>query len=1049
MRFIMLSHTFRVLLASCLVCAALLQTANASDPKSERIDFSRDIRPILSNTCYACHGPSDDNREAGLRLHEKEGAFSKLESGEVAVVAGDRKKSAMFQRISSTDEDEVMPPTDFDKKLTADQIELIGRWIDQGAEWRGHWSFIKPERPAPPAVTQEQFIRNDIDRFIVARLEKEGLNPSPMAKKTRLIRRLTFDLTGLPPTLKDIDNFLADTSANAYEKIVDRLLRSPRYGEHMTRIWLDAARYGDTHGLHLDNERSMWPYRDWLIKSFNNNMPFDQFTIEQLAGDLLPNPSLDQLVATGFNRCNVTTSEGGSIAEEYRVRYAVDRVEAVSTVFLGLSLNCTVCHDHKFDPISQQEFYQLFAFYANTADNAMDGNALLPPPAIKVPTPSQKAQQATYQQQITALQKQISNSVAAVKYVDPGNPEKIKPPQPTEVVWIDDAIPAGASPQGNEGGDSWKWVAQSEKHPVFSGEKSHHRMSEGLSQHFFTGAKPGLKIVAGDRLFAYVYIDPDDPPREIMLQFNDGSWEHRAYWGRNVILWGKNKTPSRYRTGRPVPRAGEWARLEVDAQDVGLKPGSVLNGWAFTQFDGTVYWDKAGVMTLGAVPSHFDSQLAWEETQKAIKKNALPKNIQDVLKVEREKRSKAQAKLILDYFIKNAYTKTRDILDSMNKQLAEFRKQAETLDKAIPSTLVMREKTKNLKDTYLLIRGEYDKPDKNQKLDPGVPASLHNFPSDTPVNRLGLAKWLVDVENPLTARVTVNRFWQQFFGVGIIKTTEEFGSQGEWPSHPQLVDWLATEFFQSGWDVKRMQKLIVMSGTYRQSSKVTPEHILKDPENRLLARGPRFRLDAEMIRDNALFLSGLLVGKIGGKSVKPYQPAGLWNAVGYTDSNTANFVQEHGENLYRRSMYTFWKRTSPPPTMASFDAPSRESCTVRRERTNTPLQALIMMNDIQFVEAARKLAERMMTEAGKNPKERIVFAFRMATSRRPTSEESAVLLEIYHAHLAEYQKDKQAALKLVSVGEIKRNEALDVSELAAWTMIVNLILNLDETVTKG
>ncbi|MCH7987745.1 MAG: DUF1549 domain-containing protein, partial [Planctomycetes bacterium] len=654
MRFIMLSLTSRVLMATCLLFSAILQTTNAADPKSEQIDFSRDIRPILSNTCYACHGPSEDNREAGLRLHEKEGAFSKLESGEVAVVAGDRKKSALFQRISSKDEDEVMPPADFDKKLTADQIELIGRWIDQGADWRGHWSFIKPERPTPPAVTQEQFIRNDIDRFIVARLEKEGLKPAPEAKKTRLIRRLTFDLTGLPPTLKDIDKFLADTSTNAYEKVVDRLLRSPRYGEHMTRIWLDAARYGDTHGLHLDNERSMWPYRDWLIKSFNNNMPFDQFTIEQLAGDLLPNPSLDQLVATGFNRCNVTTSEGGSIAEEYRVRYAVDRVEAIGTVFLGLSLNCTVCHKHKFDPISQQEFYQLFAFYANTADNAMDGNALLPPPAIKVPTPAQKAQQATYQQQITALQKRISDSVAAVKYVDPGQPGKIKPPQPTEVVWIDDVLPKGSAPQGDEGANSWKWVTQSEGHPVYSGEKSHTRMSTGLSQHYFTGAKPGLTIAAGDRLFAYVYIDPDDPPREIMLQFNDGSWEHRAYWGRNVILWGKNKTPSRFRTGRPVPKGGEWARLEVDALDVGLKPGSVLNGWAFTQFDGTVHWDKAGVVTLGAVPSHFDSQLAWEETQKAIKKNALPKNIQDVLKVEQEKRSKAQAKLILDYFIKNA-----------------------------------------------------------------------------------------------------------------------------------------------------------------------------------------------------------------------------------------------------------------------------------------------------------------------------------------------------------------------------------------------------------
>jgi len=1048
MRFIMLSLTYRVLMATCLVFVAVLQTTFAADPKPEQIEFSRDIRPILSNTCYACHGPSEDNREAGLRLHQKEGAFSKLESGEVAVVAGDRKKSAMFQRISSKNEDEVMPPADFDKKLTAEQIELIGRWIDQGADWQGHWSFIKPERPAVPSVKQEQFVRNNIDRFIAARLEKEGLKPSPEAKKTRLIRRLTFDLTGLPPTLKEIDDFLADTSANAYEKVVDRLLRSPRYGEHMTRIWLDAARYGDTHGLHLDNERSIWPYRDWLIKSFNNNMPFDQFTIEQLAGDLLPNPSLDQLVATGFNRCNVSTSEGGSIAEEYRVRYAVDRVEAIGTVFLGLSLNCTVCHEHKFDPITQQEFYQLFAYYANTADNAMDGNALLPPPAVKVPSQEQKKQQAAYQKQMAVLQKKIRTQIAQVKYVEPSKPKEVKKIEPTEVVWIDDVLPKGAAPQGNEGANSWKWVTQSEGHPVYSGEKSHTRMSTGQSQHFFTGAKPGLKIAAGDRLFAYVYLDPKNPPKQVMLQFNDGKWEHRAYWGQNLIGFGKNRTPSRLRQGK-LPKAGKWVRLEVDAQAVGLKPGTQINGWAFTQFDGTVHWDKSGVVTVGSLPSHFDSILAWEESQKAIKKSSLPKTIQDPLKVQRDKRNDAQKKLIHEYFIEHVYTGSRKVFNPLHKELAAVRKKSGELEKAIPSTLVMREKTSDLKETYLLIRGEYDKPDKNQKLNSGIPKSLHPWPQGAPNNRLGLARWLMDLNNPLTARVVVNRFWQQYFGIGIVKTTEEFGSQGEWPSHPQLIDWLATEFFQSGWDVKRMQKLIVMSGTYRQSSKVTPELLNKDPENRLLARGPRFRLDAEMIRDNALFLSGLLVGTIGGKSVKPYQPAGLWNAVGYTDSNTANFVQDHGENLYRRSMYTFWKRTSPPPSMASFDAPSRESCSVRRERTNTPLQALIMMNDIQFVEAARKLAERMMTEAGVNPKERIAFAFRMATSRRPADDETALFLEMFNAHLAEYRKNQQAALKLLAVGEMKRNEKLDVSELAAWTMIANLILNLDETVTKG
>lgn len=438
----MLFRVSRLWIITGLFTVIAGQVSFAAEP-IKRIDFSRDIRPILSNTCFTCHGPNEEKREADLRLDEKTSAFSKLDSDETAVVPGNRKKSALYQRIATKDQDLIMPPADNDKKLTPEQIEMIGEWIDQGGEWRGHWSFSKPQRTAPPQVkpSHQPFVQNQIDRFIIAELEQEGLKPAPEAEKTRLIRRVTFDLTGLPPTLKEIDNFLADNSVNAYEKVVNRLLKSPRYGEHMTRFWLDAARYGDTHGLHLDNERSIWPYRDWLIKAFNNNMPFDQFTTEQLAGDLLPNPSLDQLIATGFNRCNVTTSEGGSIAEEYRVRYASDRVETIGTVFLGLSLNCTVCHEHKFDPISQQEFYKLFAYYANTADAPMDGNALLPAPAVKVPSPEQKKQQTTYQQQITASQKSIRDQIAAVKYVEPKKPGEVKKPEPREIVWVDDALP--------------------------------------------------------------------------------------------------------------------------------------------------------------------------------------------------------------------------------------------------------------------------------------------------------------------------------------------------------------------------------------------------------------------------------------------------------------------------------------------------------------------------------------------------------------------------------------------------------------------------------
>ncbi|MFQ5734757.1 MAG: DUF1549 domain-containing protein, partial [Planctomycetaceae bacterium] len=612
-------------------CAAVLLAAGSRASADGKVDYNRDIRPLLSNTCYKCHGPDGKQRQAGLRLDRRDSVTGKLESDAVAIVPGSRAKSELWRRITAKDADERMPPADSGKKLTAAQVKLLGKWIDQGGKYAKHWSFIPPKRPQLPAVRNAGWARNAIDRFILARLEREGLTPSPEANRATLIRRVTFDLTGLPPTLKEIDDFLNDASPNAYEKVVDRLLKSPRYGEHRTRFWLDAARYGDTHGLHLDNKRSIWPYRDWVIRAFNTNMPFDRFTVEQIAGDLLPHPTLSQKVATGFNRCNVTTSEGGSIAEEYRVRYAVDRVEAIGTVFLGLTVGCAVCHEHKFDPISQPEFYQLFAFYANTADRAMDGNAFLPPPSIKVATAKQIRQRQAYEARIAAIRKQIQTKLAAIKYVEPKKPGEVRKPKSREIVWIDDALPKGAVPQGNEASASWKWVA-AKPGPVFSGKQSHTRTAAGLSQHFFTGAKPGLKVAAGAKLFAYVYLDPKNPPKEIMLQFNDGKWEPRAYWGGNQIPWGKDNSPARRRMGK-LPATGQWVRLDVDAQHVGLKPGSTINGWAFTQFGGTVYWDKAGIVTTDSVPSQFDSLLAWETVQKVVKKSTVPKPVRDAIRI--------------------------------------------------------------------------------------------------------------------------------------------------------------------------------------------------------------------------------------------------------------------------------------------------------------------------------------------------------------------------------------------------------------------------------
>jgi hypothetical protein len=1019
-------------------CGLNLSLLEAAD---KPIDFNRDIRPILSDTCYKCHGFDEKERKGGLRLDTQEGALAKLESGSHAVVPGKSAESELFVRITSQDPNEKMPPPNSGRSLTPQQIDLLKRWIDGGAKMRGHWSFTAPVRAEPPTVARKDLVHNPIDQFILSRLEKEGLAPSAAAEKLTLLRRVTFDLTGMPPTLADIDAYMADNSPQAYERVVDRLLASPRYGEHMARYWLDAARYGDTHGLHLDNERSMWPYRDWVISAFNNNMPFNQFTIEQLAGDMLPNATVEQRIATGFNRCNVSTSEGGSINEEVLVRYAVDRVETTSTVWMGLTTGCAVCHDHKFDPITQKEFYQLFAFFNASSDAAMDGNALLPAPIVKRPTMEQTTQQTSLTQQIADTKKKIADELAKIEYIEP-NPESAAPTaEPKEYVWIEDALPPGAQAQGNPPG--WEFVGAPD-HPVFSGEKSNRRSAKGLTQHFFTGANPGLKIGEGDKLFAFVYLDPKDPPQEIMLQFNDGVWEHRAYWGGDVIPWGAANTVSRAPIG-PLPEAGKWVRLEVDIAKVGLAPGAVLNGWAFTQHDGTVYWDKAGIVTRTPQDGQsFDSLLAWDTYERAQSKSTLPQPVQGAVKTEPEKRNDEQKKQIRDYFLENVYAKTKGVFDPLHKQVADLTKQQTDVENAVPATLVMQDG--QMRDTFILVRGAYDK--HGDKVTAGTPAVLPPMPADTQANRLGLAKWLVDPAHPLTARVIVNRYWQQYFGTGIVKTAEDFGSQGAMPTHPELLDWLATEFISSGWNVKQLQKLIVMSATYQQSSRVSPELVQRDPTNELLARGPRFRLDAEVIRDSALDISGLLIDRAGGKSVKPYQPGGVWESVAFVGSNTSAFTQDHGEALYRRSMYTFWKRTSPPPALLTFDAPSRETCTVRRARTNTPLQALVLMNDQQYVEAARRLAERMITQGGATPEDRATFAFRLATGRKPTLAELAVVLQVYQGELADFQADKDAATKLVTVGETKRNEALDVSELAAWTMTANLILNLDETVTK-
>jgi mono/diheme cytochrome c family protein len=1018
------------LLASILPALSL-------DADQPPVDFNREIRPVLSDKCYACHGPNEADREGGFRLDQKESVLGEADSGEHPLVSGDPDASELYRRMTTDDEDMRMPPNDSGKALTPEEIQRVRVWIEQGAPWQEHWAFTAPVRPDLPPVKDQAWPRNEIDRFILARLETAGLKPSAEADKATLLRRVTFDLTGLPPTLQEIDDFLADDSPQAYEQLVDRLLQSPHYGEHMARFWLDAARYGDTHGLHLDNYREMWPYRDWVVRALNDNLPFDQFAIEQLAGDLLPDSTLDQQIATGFNRCHVTTSEGGSIAEEVYVRNVVDRVVTTSAVFMGVTFDCTRCHDHKYDPFTMKDFYALFGFFNSLDGNPLDGNKKDPAPVVRVLTDDQKTEMSSLQQQREDVRAKITVLLADYEYVEPEKPAEPKLSEPTEIVWLDDELPPAAREEGG-----WNFITD----PVYSGKKASTRTATGLSQHFFTGAKPPLRVADGDVLFTYVYLDPKNPPKEIMLQWNDGSWEHRAYWGENAIDWGKADTASRRRIG-DLPTAGQWVRLDIPASEVGLNGGAQINGWAFTQFDGTVHWDKAGIVTKADQKPIYDSLLVWHRDQRAAKGGSLPDDVKRIIVLDDGALDDAQQKRLRDYFVEYVYVNTRSDFDPLHKQMDDADKRIAQIENSAATTLVFRE-TKDPKPSHLLNRGEYDQ--KRDEVPRATPAAFPPMPEGAPLNRLGLAQWLVDPAHPLTARVAVNRYWQQVCGVGIVKTAEDFGSQGDVPTHPKLLDWLAVDFRESGWDVKRLMKEIVMSATYRQSSAVTPELVASDPNNRLLARGPRFRLDAEMLRDQALAVSELLVDRMGGPSVKPPQPDGLWFAVGYSGSDTVRFKKDEGpDKVHRRTLYTFIKRTSPPPQMSTFDAPSREACSMRRERTNTPLQALLLLNDPQYVEAARGLAARAITQGGDSPQARAAYMFRLCTARQPDPDEAAELVGVFGDHLAHFTANIEAAKRFIEVGELKPDESLDPVELAAWTMVANLILNLDEVVSKN
>ena len=989
------------------------------DPPAARVDYNRDVRPILAENCFQCHGRDEKARKADLRLDTRDGLRA-------AVVPNDPGKSALIERVTAHDPAEVMPPPKTGKTLTAKQVATLRAWVEQGAAWADHWAFTpvsRPPVPTHPDAARRAWARNPVDAYVLATLTDNALSPSLEADRVTLIRRVTLDLTGLPPTPEEVDAFLADAAPNAYEKVVDRVLTSPRYGERMAWRWLEAARYADTNGYQTDAGRDMWRWRDWVIEAYNRNLPFDRFTVEQLAGDLLPNPTLDQRIATGFNRNHRGNSEGGIVPEEYAAEYVADRVETTATVWLGLTTNCCRCHDHKYDPLSQKDYYRLFAFFNNVPEKGRAVKFGNSPPVLKAPTREHSRQLAVLDERVRDAERRLAGTQDEIataqerweKAADPATVLDWSPRRGMTNRWtvrdFDRHLEAGTA--GDFGFDDRFTlacrVAPGELDGTILSRRGEDPQAEGYAVHLVRGkvqvhltkrwlddalrietestlepevshhvavTYDGTRLAAGTR----VYVDGVEAKTRVLLDELNQSF--------------RTDQPFRIGAGR-----GPDHRFNGVVDDVRIY-GRVLEA------------DEARVLAVAASPA-------------------------DILRTPAAKRTPAEAAKLAAYFREVAAPPPlRDAV----ADLRTLREERARYWDAVPAVMVMEE-LPTPRDTFVLIRGEYDR--RGEKVTAGTPARLNPFPAGTPTNRLGLARWLVDPANPLAARVAVNRAWQLHFGTGLVKTTEDFGTQGAFPSHPELLDWLAAEF-ATDWDVKRLHRLIVTSATYRQASRVTPELLAKDPEDRLLARFPRLRLAPEMVRDQALLASGLLVERLGGPSVRPYQPAGLWKEL----SGAGDYVPDTGDGLYRRSLYTYWKRTAPPPVMAAFDAAGRETCWVRETRTNTPLQALALLNETGFVEAARVLAQRVMREAAE-PDARLVRAFRIVTGRTPAEAELRVLRRGLDAHRADFRRDPAAARRLLAIGAAAADPALDAPELAALTTVCGLILNLDEAVTKG
>ncbi|WP_395748341.1 PSD1 and planctomycete cytochrome C domain-containing protein [Prosthecobacter sp.] len=1032
-------HAFLILLVVPALHAA----------ESAKLKYNRDVRPILNEKCFHCHGTDASHRKGDLRLDLRESAIKPAKSGDIALVPGKPDLSQLISRVELPhDDDDVMPPDKDGKPLTAEEKAILRQWISEGAEYQGHWAFIKPERSPVPEIKDAAFtIRNPIDSFIAERLKEEKLSPSPEADRATLLRRVTLDLTGLPPTLEEIAAFEKDTSPQAYEKVVDRLLKSEHYGERMAMQWLDFARFADSHGFQTDSSRAMWPWRDWVIKAYNENKPFDQFTVEQIGGDLLPNAARDQIVATGFNRNHRINGEGGIIAEEWRIENIIDRVETTSFTWLGLTLGCCRCHDHKYDPFSQKDFYSLFAFFNNVtesgtiqgASNRSGGNS---EPAISVPDPEEEKQMAQLrkkidaaQAKVTETQLQLPNLVASWE-AEMENPAAEKKPM-WELLPIAEAKSQGKASLRKLPDASWIAGGRNPDSDTYT-------LTAPLAEGSFTG------------LLLEALPDPTLPNQSL----------GRAPNG-NFVLTGIEATLSAPSLKQPVKIT--FARAEADYAQKGYDVKLLLdkdpkNGWAIDGNDPTKRVERNAMFLVEkAVPvpagatlsirllqqSRFAGhnvgrfRLSTTDAEPALASldgtGGPPAAVLAVMKTPTENRTPQQRSELEKYYRASVDSPLRDA----DYALAAAKAEMEKYERTVPSVMVMKEGP--VRDAFVLKRGEYDKP--GDKVSMTTPAVLPPMPKGAPQNRLGLAQWIVSPENPLTARVWVNRAWEKFFGVGLCKSSENLGTQSEYPVHPELLDWLATEFIRCGWDMKAMQKLMVMSATYRQSSRLTPALLEKDPENRLLARGPRFRLPGEVVRDQALAIAGLLVPKIGGPSVKPYMPEGVWDETSkYGDLR--GYKADTGEGLYRRSFYTIWKRTAAPPTMLIFDAPTREICTVKRSRTNTPLQALSLLNEVTFVEAARGLAQQMLQHGGATPEQRISYGYQRATGKAIEPAALKQLTAGVKQRLAEFQAKPADATALIAQGATKADASLNAAELAAYTTTASVLLNLDRVITR-